>query len=87
MSLAEDRYQLSTKAKTNKKPKTLSIEKMSKVTSTKVLSKKDDAMYDRHKLAELGVNPEFLKFMNDEQAKELLKSMLYLIIKKQDGYA
>jgi hypothetical protein len=48
---------------------------------------KDDFSYDRRKLTELGVNTEFLKFMNDEQARELLKSLLYLIVKKQDGYA
>ncbi|AIF84546.1 hypothetical protein NTE_02497 [Candidatus Nitrososphaera evergladensis SR1] len=47
----------------------------------------DDFSYDRRKLTELGVNTEFLKFMNDEQARELLKSLLYLIVKKQDGYA
>jgi hypothetical protein len=61
--------------------------KMDKVTSAKVLLKRDDTMYDCQKLAELGVNQEFLNFVNDEEAKELLKSMLYRIIKKHDGYA
>lgn len=56
-------------------------------STTKVVSEKDESMYDRYKLAQLGVDPEFLKFMNDDQAKELLKSLLYLIMKKQDGYA
>ncbi|AIC16200.1 hypothetical protein [Nitrososphaera viennensis] len=55
--------------------------------SAKVLAEKDGSMYDRHKLIELGVAPGFLKFMDDEQARELLKGLLYLIIKKQDGYA
>ena len=48
---------------------------------------KPDSSYDKHKLIELGVNPEFLKFMNDVQAKELVKGLLYLIAKKQDGFA
>lgn len=56
-------------------------------SSTRILPVKDDSKYDRYKLAQLGVASEFLKFMNDEQAKELLKSLLYLIIKRQDGYA
>lgn len=60
---------------------------MSERNSTKVLTEKDDSMYDRHKLVQLGVDPEFLKFMDDEQTRELLKGMLYLIIKKQDGFA
>ncbi|MEO9364115.1 MAG: hypothetical protein ABI348_09460 [Nitrososphaera sp.] len=48
---------------------------------------KDDSSYDRHKLIELGVDPECLKFVNDRQARELLKALLYLIAKKQDGFA
>jgi hypothetical protein len=47
---------------------------------------KTDPQYDRYKLTELGVKPEFLNFMNDEQRLELLKSLLYLIVKIQDGY-
>lgn len=48
---------------------------------------KPDSSYDKYKLIELGVNPEFLKFMDDLQAKELVKGLLYLIVKKQDGFA
>ncbi|AIF84239.1 hypothetical protein NTE_02185 [Candidatus Nitrososphaera evergladensis SR1] len=59
---------------------------MKEGTSTKVLTKKEDKEYDRRKLIELGVDPEFLKFLSDEQARELLKAMLYLITKSQDGY-
>ncbi|AIF84312.1 hypothetical protein NTE_02258 [Candidatus Nitrososphaera evergladensis SR1] len=51
------------------------------------MEKKEGATYDRHKLIELGINPELLKDLNDEQAKELLKAIIYLIVKKQDGYA
>ncbi len=70
-----------------KSPKHFPCGKIGKVTSAKVLSKRDDTMCDRQKLAELGVNQEFLNVANDEQAEELLKLMSYLIIKKQDGFA
>lgn len=60
---------------------------MSNEESAEVIPERDDSTYDRHNLAELGVNPEILKFLNDGQAKELLKAMLYFIAKKQDGHA
>lgn len=57
------------------------------MSAAKVVTENDDSKYDRHKLIQLGVDPEFLNFMDDDQARELLKGMLYLIAKKQDGYA
>jgi hypothetical protein len=57
------------------------------MSAAKVVTENDDSQYDRHKLIQLGVDPEFLNFMDDDQARELLKGMLYLIAKKQDGYA
>jgi len=50
-------------------------------------TRRDDTSYDRHKLIELGIHPEFIGLLNEHQAKELLKSMLYHIVKKQDGFA
>lgn len=57
------------------------------MSAAKVVTENDDSKYDRRKLIQLGVDPEFLNFMDDDQARELLKGMLYLIAKKQDGYA
>jgi len=57
------------------------------MSAAKVVTENDDSKYDRRKLIQLGVDQEFLNFMDDDQARELLKGMLYLIAKKQDGYA
>ena len=57
------------------------------MSAAKVVTENDDSKYDRHKLIQLGVDPEFLNFMDYDQARELLIGMLYLIVKKQDGYA
>ncbi len=63
------------------KPKRMKIDE-----STKLLSKKDVSQYDRYKLVELGVARELLDELDDKQAKELLKSMLYFMARKQDGF-
>ncbi len=61
-------------------------EETSLSSSSMLITKRDDSMYVRSKLVQLGVSEELLNQLNDVQRKELLKSMLYLIVKKQDGY-
>ncbi len=61
-------------------------EETSLSSSSMLITKRDDSMYVRSKLVQLGVSEELLNQLNDIQRKELLKSMLYLIVKKQDGY-
>jgi hypothetical protein len=61
-------------------------EETSLSSSSLLMTKRDDSIYVRSKLVQLGVSEELLNQLNDVQRKELLKSMLYLIVKKQDGY-
>lgn len=37
--------------------------------------------WDRTKLAELGVNADFIKKLNDRQARDLVRGLLYLFEK------
>ena len=55
--------------------------------STSREEKKKESTKQREKLIKLGVHPDLLNSLDDEQVSELLYALLYLMVRRKVSYA
>lgn len=65
----------------------IGIDRVTYRISTSREEKKKESTKEREKLIKLGVHPDLLNSLDDEQVSELLYALLYLMVRRQVSYA
>jgi hypothetical protein len=65
----------------------IGIDRVTYRISTSREEKKKESTKQREKLIKLGVHPDLLSSLDDEQVSELLYALLYLMVRRQVSYA